>query len=198
MITEYTVDCLDKFKDFVFKTPVIHDLDLLTQELKDYVMPIVNSTTFSIDNAIALDFQELSQRCPRLFAYFRQNNLRCEVSKVLNIPSMTNGWIHADAGIYEIALNIGLENAANNWNVFYKITGLPESTSTTPGQGESWVYFKDGNINVEEIARYNLDTPKFFNVKIPHRVVNNTDSRRIVMTFRFLPDPDIDKIAYVE
>jgi hypothetical protein len=194
---EYKVDCLDKHRNFIYKTPLIAELESLTAELKEFVLPVVNATTLSIDNAISLDFKELKKNCPRLFEYFDGYNLNCTVAKVLNIPPMTNGWIHADSGNNELALNIGLENAADNWNIFYKIYGLPEQTNSTPGQGEPWIYFKEDKVIAEEIGRYNLETPKMFNNRIPHKVVNNTSARRIVTTFRFSPDPDIDKIEYV-
>jgi hypothetical protein len=193
---EYKVDCSDKHRDFMYRTPAINEVDLLTEELKLFVLPIVDIAKLSIDNAVALDFSQLKKNCPRLFEYFDSYNLNCSVAKVLNIPSMTSGWIHSDSGNNELALNIGLENAIDNWNVFYKIIGLPEQTNSTPGQGEPWVYFKEDKVIAEEIGRYNLETPKMFNNRIPHKVVNNTSARRIVTTFRFSPDPDIDKIAY--
>lgn len=197
-MVEYKVNCLDKHKYFIYRTPSINEVNLLTDELRNFVLPVVNSTTLSIDNAIALNFEELRKNCPRLFAYFDSYNLNCTVAKVLNIPPMTNGWIHSDSGKNELALNIGLENAVDNWNVFYKIIGAPEQTNSTPGQGEPWVYFKEENVIAEEIGRYNLETPKLFNNRIPHKVINNTSARRIVTTFRFSPDPDIDRIAYVD
>ena len=195
---EYKIDCLDKHRNFIYKTPLMAEVELLTNELKSFILPIINTTTLSIDNAVALNFEDLKTNCPRLYAYFDSYNLNCSVAKVLNIPPMTSGWIHADAGDNELALNIGLENAVDNWNIFYKIIGEPEQTNSTPGQGEPWVYFKENNVIAEEIGRYNLETPKLFNNRIPHKVVNNTSARRIVTTFRFLPDPDINKIMYVD
>mgnify|MGYP006268535979 CR=1 FL=1 len=201
---EFIVPCSEKHRNFLYKTPIIDNYDNILIELKNFIYSSGYLDNLSIDSAKQFDWDYFRDQCPKLYDWFDSQGIACSVAKVLNVPPYTQGWIHSDIGEKgaELALNIGIENAVNNWNIFYKIKGRPENTSSTPGQNEPWIYFNEGNRenveSIDEIGRYDLTLPKIFNTRIPHRVLNFTESRRIVTTFRFDPDLDINAIKFYD
>lgn len=179
-------------KDFIFK-----DLDIpepAMQQIKRYCLGVMalHESKITIDGTLRLINEEVMSYCPDLKAYFDRFDLKLDVCKLMRQFPGQMGWLHADDGENDLALNIGIEGHEDSYVAFYDVYGDYIQTET-PGKKEVVRFFKD-DVKAVEIARYNLTKPKLFNNKIPHNIFNKLPHRRIVITFRFGFEVDYQKI----
>jgi hypothetical protein len=115
------------------------------------------------------------------------------VGLIVTHPNTTQAT-HVDMGTQSLALNLPvLVDGPIAYTQLFKDTGkLTEVISADevrPGVIEQRRYLQYDDPNPIELARYHLTGPTLLNIKLPHRVVNNSQSTRIALSFRFEVDP---------
>ena len=190
---KYETLCSPYNKDFIFK-----DLDIpesAIQQIRKYCLGVIalHESKITIDGTLKLINEEVMHYCPDLKLYFDTYNLKIDVCKIMRQFPDQMGWLHADDGENDLAINIGIEGHEDSYVAFYDVYGDYIQTET-PGKQEVVRFFKE-DVKKVEIARYYLTKPKLFNNKIPHDIFNKLPHRRIVITFRFGFDVDYQKIV---
>lgn len=189
---KYQPLCSTHNMDFIFKDLEIPEAAV--QQIRTYCKLVMarDEDKTSIDGTLRQVNKDVLQACPDLKAYFDRYGLTLDVCKIMRqFPNQT-GWLHADDGENDLAINIGIEGHEESYVAFYDVYGDFIQTAT-PGKKEVVRFFKD-NVKTVEIARYNLIKPKLFNNKIPHNIFNKLPHRRVVITFRFGFEVDHEKI----
>lgn len=189
---KYQPLCSPYNKDFIFK-----DLDIpesAIQQIRKYCLSYIDTheSETSIDGTLRQNNEKILAACPDLKLYFETYNLNLDICKIMRQFPNQMGWLHADDGENDLAINIGIEGHEDSYVAFYDVYGDYIQTET-PGKKEV-VRFFEKDVKKVEIARYYLTKPKLFNNKIPHDIFNKLPHRRIVITFRFGFDVDYQKI----
>lgn len=94
-------------------------------------------------------------------------------------------------GVMTLALNIPLtENCLQSDTIWYRVVdGVRRMDEiVNPIKFIPFVMWNDG-AKYEEIEKINLKTSTFLNIRVPHNVVNNSDSDRVAVSIRFTTDP---------
>lgn len=180
---KYIPLCSPYNKDFIFK-----DLDIpapAIQQIRKYCLGVLalHESKLTIDGTLRMINKEVLDYCPDLKAYFDRFGLVVDVCKIMRQFPNQMGWLHADDGENDLAINIGIEGHEDSYVAFYDVYGDYIQTAT-PGKKEVVRFFPE-DVKKIEIARYNLIKPKLFNNKIPHDIFNKLPHRRVVITFRF-------------
>jgi hypothetical protein len=189
---KYETLCSPYNKDFIFKDLDIPEIAI--QQIRKYCLGVIalHESKITIDGTLKLINEEVMHYCPDLKLYFETYNLKIDVCKIMRQFPDQMGWLHADDGENDLAINIGIEGHEDSYVAFYDVYGDYIQTET-PGKQEVVRFFKE-DVKKVEIARYYLTKPKLFNNKIPHDIFNKLPHRRIVITFRFGFDVDYQKI----
>ena len=182
-MNKYETKCSPYNKDFIFK-----DLDIpeiAVQQVRKYCLDYLaeHESETSIDGTLRQENEVILTACPDLKLYFENYNLKLDVCKIMRVFPDSMGWLHADDGENDLAINIGIEGHEDSHVVFYDVYGDYIQTAT-PEKKEVVRFFKE-DVKTVEIARYNLIKPKLFNNKIPHNIFNKLPHRRVAITFRF-------------
>lgn len=190
---KYETLCSPYNKDFIFKDLDIPDAAI--QQIRKYCLGVIalHESKITVDGTLRLINEEVMHYCPDLKLYFETYNLKIDVCKIMRQFPNQMGWLHADDGENDLAINIGIEGHEDSYVAFYDVYGDYIQTET-PGKQEVVRFFKE-DVKKVEIARYYLTKPKLFNNKIPHDIFNKLPHRRIVITFRFGFDIDYQKIV---
>ena len=120
-----------------------------------------------------------------LFNFFPKESLTLEY--YLNPPHVING-VHLDRGRFS-ALNIPVQ--VDIANSFFAIGKTDNLNYYTPRQDdytfETTEKGKKGFFEYEKdmMLHYNLDKPVLFNTKVPHGLINNSDTERIILSVTF-------------
>ena len=191
-MTKYEPLCSSHNKNFIFKDLEIPDAAI--QQIRRYCLGVLarHESKITIDGTLRMINEEVMQYCPDLKAYFDRYGLVVDVCKIMRQFPDQMGWLHADDGENDLAINIGIEGHEDSHVAFYDVYGDFIQTET-PGKKEVVRFFKE-DVQTVEIARYNLIKPKLFNNKIPHNIFNKLPHRRVVITFRFGFEVDHQKI----
>lgn len=190
---KYETLCSPYNKDFIFKDLDIPEIAI--QQIRKYCLGVIalHESKITVDGTLRLINEEVMHYCPDLKLYFETYNLKIDVCKIMRQFPNQMGWLHADDGENDLAINIGIEGHEDSYVTFYDVYGDYIQTET-PGKQEVVRFFKE-DVKKVEIARYYLTKPKLFNNKIPHDIFNKLPHRRIVITFRFGFDIDYQKIV---
>ena len=120
-----------------------------------------------------------------LFDYFPKESTTLEY--YLNPPHVING-LHLDRGRFS-ALNIPVQVDTNN--SFFGIGKTDDLSYYTRKEGvftfETSEKGEKGHFEYEKdkMLHYNLEKPVLFNTKVPHGLVNNADTERILLSVTF-------------
>lgn len=101
-----------------------------------------------------------------------------------------NFGVHLDSKNKMLALNIPLYNCKGSSTCFFDLKdGVVIPEAKTPVQRE--VYYPIDENDVIEVERFELSTPAFIRINVPHTVLNPSDKTRITCSLRFNPEPII-------
>jgi hypothetical protein len=88
-----------------------------------------------------------------------------------------------------LALNIEIQNCRIPKTKLYLTKSIPVITYT-PSNIEYFKYSDDAIF--EKIGEFDLTHPVLFDTQIPHQVCNQTNERRVSISFRFSKDPEFN------
>lgn len=183
---------------FVYRKVNIEKINVMTYELKKFVLP------YSVDKPTglwALDLEEFKATCPHCVDYFTGINQLDNLYKACIVvvhPKTTGKDAHVDNEIEPpaesgatrgcISFNFDIENGLQTSVIFYKyVSGTKKILPLHDSTQGSYIYYS--GCEMEEIGRYSLDHPAIMNNTVPHAILNDTDTTRVTLSFRFKVDP---------
>lgn len=172
-------------KDFLFK---ILDIDSVSfEKIKDEIS-VFNKSIESVPGRFTIvDKESALNALPTIVEWFKKNNLEVRQIAHISIGAHITQQAHIDSGEPELALNFPVLNCDNVTTEFFKLEQQDLTIQYTIGTNLPYHHFNSDNKNI--IGSFSLMQPTLLNIKMPHRVVNNTDLERISLSFRFKKDP---------
>ena len=140
------------------------------------------------------DIESTMRQLPTLQSYFNSMAVGpIERIALVNTHPHSIQAPHVDQGVQYLALNFPLHGCNDTHTLFFKqkgeLTTVISMDEVRPGVKEQRKFLRYMEENPEEIGRYILTAPVLLNIKLPHSVVNNGDSQRVGISFRFKTDP---------
>ena len=145
---------------------------------------------------VLLDAEKFKKDCNNFMQWAKDNNL--EVLLVVGIK--VNPFNGQDATRVphidlmdesrNIALNFPIENCDETYTKMYRLVEGDQIDIKLP-DGTLYSRFSD-NSKFEEVAKFYLNKPTFFNTSVPHQVYNDTDKNRLSLSIRFKKNPELD------
>lgn len=105
-----------------------------------------------------------------------QYNFLSDTYNIYTLPGKTNIPLHVDA-LRSAALNIPIKNTEDSETIFYKY-----SQEAVLEYDSKNIFFRIKS-DVDEIYRFTLTKPTLINNSIPHMVVNNSSSSRVILSW---------------
>jgi hypothetical protein len=172
-----------KMTDFTFKTLHIPSFAKIKEEIAELhkTMPCIPGR-FSI-----IDTEKTLKALPTLVEWFNENDLKVRQVAYISIGANTTQVAHIDSGDPCLALNFPVINCEYVTTQF--IEYIPEELTVQYSIGSNLPYYHYNSIDKKIIGSFSLIEPTLLNIKMPHRVVNNTNLERISLSFRFIKDP---------
>ena len=172
---------------FYFKyVPLINYEDMIA-ELKPYILQYIEGFRFGfhlIEPALVL------ANCPIFADWIKANNLQIESTGIIIVSPNTNINIHIDyttKPVSSLALNMEIQNCRIPKTKLYFTESVP-TIAYTPSNVE---YFKyDDDAVFKKIGEFDLSQAVLFDAQVPHQVCNQTNERRVSISFRFSKDPE--------
>lgn len=167
-------------ESFVYKYLDMPCLDQILAEIAQSDFP-TNLYNFKI-----IDHIRILEKTPSLLNWFNENNLVIDRLAFLNQKAQTTQVLHVDSGPSELALNFPVSGCHEVKTEFYEDNGHQEE-AFVPNTGLKYYRYVSDKLIFK--SEYELTKPTLINIKVPHRIVNNTDHDRICYSFRFKEDP---------
>jgi len=172
-------------KDFLFK---VLDIDSVTFEKIKEEIVVLNKTIVSVPGRFTIiNTESALSVLPTITKWFSDNDLEVKQIAHISIGAHVTQQAHIDSGEPELALNFPVMNCDNVTTEFFKFEQEDLTIQYTAGTNLPYHRFNSDNKNI--IGAFSLTQPTLLNIKMPHRVVNNTDLERISLSFRFKKDP---------
>jgi hypothetical protein len=171
--------------NFLFK--ILEIDNVLYEKIKEEISVLSNTIVTEPNRFTIIDKESTMSVLPSINNWFRNNEL--EVSHIAYIraaPRLAQ-TAHIDYGEPELALNFPVINCNNVTTEFFHFEQQDLTIQYTPGTNLPYHHFNSDGKNI--IGSFRLTQPTLLNIKMPHRVVNNTDLERISLSFRFKKDP---------
>lgn len=169
--------------DFIFKTLDIADFEKIKEEIAVFnqTMPSDPGRFNIIDNDTTLSL------LPSIVKWFEENNLEVKQIAYISVGPNTVQQAHIDSGEPSLALNFPVINCEHVITQFLEF--IKEDLTIQYTLGTNLPYYHYNSFDKTIIGELRLMQPTLLNVKMPHRVVNNTNLERISLSFRFKKDP---------
>jgi len=170
------------------KFVAFENVESITKKLQDHWRFMLDST---ILNAKAFYFDEINSVVPELIEQFQEKQLKFNIGRAFVTIANSSIPIHLD-GTLKMKKHFAL-----NWPVF----NTNDSTMNwyDPINRDEIVVLKNENYS-SEIPIYNKDNcrllesfvlsrPTMVKVDTPHDVINYSNMNRVILSFRFDPEP---------
>jgi len=169
---------------FLFQKIHLSNFKEICEELRSHVLTHLPPNKNNFNH---MDSIKLLKDCPLIKNWIIKNSLMLRKIAVIILEPNSTGSVHTDTQGNFLALNFPILNCENTYTGLYKIIkGNPKIIAMSNGL----TYNTFDECEFEEIARYNIvESAILFNTKVPHRVNNPTDTKRVAVSFRFNPDP---------
>jgi hypothetical protein len=170
-------------KNFTFKELYIDELQEILAEIANFQSNIVSLPgKFRI-----IDTESTLAALPILTNWFNKNSLVVKQIAYISCAANTTQEVHLDSGNNELALNFPVINCENVTTDFFEYKEQNLTLKYTIGTNLPYLFYDIDGMNI--ISSFSLVKPTILNIKMPHRVVNNTELERISISFRFMEDP---------
>lgn len=170
-------------KDFLFK---ILDTELF-DKIKEELSILYERTEPAPGRFRILDKDATLNLLPTVVKWFQENNLEVRQVAYISLAGHTSQQAHVDSGEPQLALNFPVINCDEVVTEFFKLEEQDLTIQYTVETNLPYHHFD--STDKDPIGSFSLTQPTLLNIKMPHRVVNNTDSERISLSFRFKNDP---------
>jgi len=172
--------------DFIFKILEIPSFNIIKEEIAEFyeTMPSIPGL-FQMINS-----QRTLKSLPTLAEWFNENNLKVRHIAYISLGPNTRQGAHMDSfapGEPCLALNFPVINCELVTTEFFEF--IEEDITIAYSKGTNLPYYAYNSKDKKIIGCYNLNQPTLLNIRMPHRVVNDTDLERISLSFRFEKDP---------
>jgi hypothetical protein len=172
---------------FYFKyVPLINYEDIIA-ELKPYILKYIEGFRFGfhlIEPKLVLD------NCLIFSEWIRSSNLQIESIGIIIVAPNTNNIIHIDytsKPVSSLALNMEIQNCRIPKTKLYLTESTPVITYTL--SNTEYCKYNDDAV-FTQVGEFDLYQPVLFETQIPHQVCNQTNKRRVSISFRFSKDPE--------
>lgn len=169
-----------KFIDF-------EHIDSITKKLQHRWKALLDHNTI---DTIPFSYNELDNLVPELTKQFKDNSLELDIARAFVTPPNCSLPIHIDGSETvekDLALNWPLYNTEKSYMNWYSIVDDQyRIKSDSRYSSHTRVYNKE-NCKLEESLI--LQKPALVKIGIPHDVFNFGQFNRIIVSFRFKPEP---------
>lgn len=173
---------------FYYKTIDIDDYDSIISEIRKKILHDISiyPKWSGYDTISITDFLDY---CPLFNNYIKNKNLVIRAIALIIIEPHRNSDIHTDYIMNEhntYALNMGILNYEKTRTQIFSCSSDARHKLTND-KGHPYIAYDESKCSI--VAEFDLMKPKLFDTSNPHRVSNNTDERRISISFRFFNNP---------
>lgn len=133
-----------------------------------------------------LDVGKIRSSMPILWQWFDMVNTYPTRICYINVPANSSQQIHIDIGPRDLGLNIPIAGCLGAYTRMFQNNGQLVTSYTKKTNLPFNRYIDENPI---ELSRFVLGSPTLINIKVPHQVVNDSNTDRICLSFRFDPDP---------
>lgn len=136
-----------------------------------------------------VDHRPFLEDCPHSRQWFDSRDLMIRHLALITLGPRHVSPLHRDRLLPDQdpwALNINIENGDKTWTEAYRVDHT-QGKLVTNDRGDMLRFYQADNRYL--ISRWTLEIPRLFNTQIAHRVINDTDSVRTVLSFRFWQSP---------
>lgn len=172
---------------FVYKELNIPKFEKIKEEIHKFYQTA--TATFSYPGIFTIvKKDEVLNSLPTLSSWFIENQLEVKRVAYISIAARGRQVVHVDHGEFELAMNFPVINCKNVLTEFFEFKEQDLSIDYTKTTNLPFLNYNDID-NKSSICSFELIKPILLNIKMPHRVVNNTSLERISLSFRFEKDP---------
>lgn len=160
--------------------------DIITQKLQYHYRKMLESTQL---DASPIYFDELNSIVPELIVQFDNKNLMFDIGRAFVTPPGCSLPIHLDGSetyLKDMAINWPLYNTEESIMNWFSTNDTFEITSDLRYSPHIKVYREE---NCTLIDSLKLTSPALVKINIPHNVNNFGKYNRVVISFRFKPEP---------
>ena len=162
-------------------------IEIISDKLKSYFENLLDCNS-NFARAVYVD--ELQSVVPELTAQFDKNNLIYDIGRVFVTAANSNLPIHLDGNDVvkkDLALNWPLWNSSQGVMSWYKVINDNQlMASNSYYSTHIPIYQKEDCELVDSLI---MTEPTWVKIGVPHDVVNQSDVNRIIISFRFRPEP---------
>lgn len=168
--------------------PAHFDLvDSITNKLKIHFKDLLSCPK---NFARAVYFDELKNLVPELVEQFDQKNLIYDIGRVFVTVAQTDLPIHVDGSDTvqkDIALNWPVWNSHKGVMSWYIASDDSQLVGSNPYYSTYIPYYRNEDCTL--VDSYIINEPTWVKIGVPHGVKNLLDANRVVISFRFRPEP---------
>lgn len=163
--------------------------DAITEKLRaHFIIPKYMNTEVAV-NSIRLTYEEIDAVVPELTTQFRDMSLEYDMFRHFITKAKAKSPVHRDGveGDWKyIALNWPLYNCDLSHMFWYdlKPNTISNNLANVPYDVTT---FSDGDLKLKD--KLVLKKPTLVRVDLPHNVVNYSSENRLIISFRFKPEP---------
>jgi hypothetical protein len=174
---------------FYFKYVLIDNYEDMVAELQPYILKHIEGFKLGFHQmkpSLVLD------NCPIFSQWINSNKLQLRIIGIIIVPPYTDNQTHIDYinnDFSSLALNMEIENCRIPKTKMFLTDSLP-IIAYTPSKIEYWKYEDDAIFT--QVEEFDLSQPVLFETQIPHQVCNQTNQRRVSISFRFYEDPEFN------
>lgn len=170
--------------NFIYKHLDTSDMDI--EQIQKEIIAYHKFRNFPNVNFLTMQPADILPNLPTLATWFEKQGLVVDRCAHLGQRPQSQQALHIDTGNNSIALNFPIEVVEEAYTLFYKFKGKLVDRYTPNTNVRYQEYVDDA---LEELGRYVLKAPTLINIKLPHSIVNKSDTIRYCFSFRFKEDP---------
>jgi hypothetical protein len=163
--------------------------DQITEKLKaHFIVPKYMNTDVPVYSA-RLTYEEVDSVVPELTAQFRAMGLEYDMFRTFVTKAKGVSAIHRDGteGDWKlIALNWPLYNCDRSHMMWYDLKPGAQNTNLPNLPYNVTTFSNQDAVLIDKLV---LKKPTFLRVDVPHNVANYTAENRLIISFRFKPEP---------
>lgn len=139
--------------------------------------------------SVRLTYEEVDAVVPELTEQFRAMNLEYDMFRTFAAKAKAVTTIHRDGveGDWKnLALNWPLYNCNHSHMCWYNLKPGTQNTNLPNLPYNVTTFSKEDSVVQDKLV---LKKPTFLRVDVPHNILNYSDKPRLIISFRFMPEP---------
>ena len=168
--------------------PAEFDLvDTITLKFKDHFKDLLHCEK---NFARAVHFDELKDLVPELIKQFEQKQLIYDIGRVFVTVANTDLPIHLDGNETvqkDLALNWPVWNTDKGIMSWYTASDDKQQVGSNPYYSSHIPYYRSEDCELQD--SFIINEPTWVKIGVPHGVKNLSDLNRVIISFRFRPEP---------